>query len=188
MSGPVHIGNLMPGAVEAAREATEGADRKRCGHENWKPRKRVIAGGAQRVFLQCLDCGHCRALKMSEFPNWAELEDFDEDLPRRLWDQQAQLFQEQREAAAEERSREWWARYNAYLASPEWAGRRRRVLHRAQGMCEACGERRADHVHHTSYRHVGAEPLFELRAVCEACHEDITAMDRGELKPLEGYR
>ena len=69
-----------------------------------------------------------------------------------------------------ERDRQWHIWYNSYLESPEWAKRRMLVFRRANGMCEGCGERRAVQVHHTTYEHVGHEPLFELRAICMVCH------------------
>jgi 5-methylcytosine-specific restriction endonuclease McrA len=65
----------------------------------------------------------------------------------------------------------WWAVYGAYLKSPEWAERRRRVLARAEGRCERCGHERATQVHHLTYRRVGAEWLKDLLAICNACHE-----------------
>jgi 5-methylcytosine-specific restriction endonuclease McrA len=68
---------------------------------------------------------------------------------------------------------DWWARYDAYLASPEWQARRRLVLKRANGMCEGCGLRPAAQVHHLTYQHVGAEFLWELRAVCLECHQAL---------------
>jgi ribosomal protein L37E len=46
-----------------------------------------------------------------------------------------------------------------------------RVLERAEGRCERCGERRATQVHHLTYRRVGAEAFRDLLAICNACHE-----------------
>ena len=40
-----------------------------------------------------------------------------------------------------------------------------------QGVCEACGEVRATEVHHLTYKHIGSEFLWELVAICRACHE-----------------
>lgn len=65
----------------------------------------------------------------------------------------------------------WWERYNAYLASPAWAEKRRRVFKRARGVCEGCGEARATQVHHLTYRRVFNELLFDLVAVCGPCHQ-----------------
>lgn len=67
----------------------------------------------------------------------------------------------------------WWQQYNAYLRSDAWRAKRAQVLERAQHLCEACGIARAVEAHHTTYKHVGREPLFELRAVCHSCHEQL---------------
>lgn len=72
----------------------------------------------------------------------------------------------------------WWAWYNDYLLSPAWREKSAAVIRRAGGVCEACGTARATQAHHVTYRHVGAEPLFDLRAVCRPCHDRITEMDR----------
>lgn len=93
------------------------------------------------------------------------------------WKVRQQQYQEEQE----EKRRLWRLDYAAYLESPDWLARRAAVLKRADGRCEACGKKRSRlQVHHTTYRHVFHEPLFELKAVCEECHEQITAMDRGE--------
>lgn len=80
--------------------------------------------------------------------------------------------------------RQWWADYNAYLRSPEWKAKRRKVLERDNWTCQACMERPATQVHHTSYAHRFNEPLFELQAVCDECHRLITEIDRGRYETL----
>jgi 5-methylcytosine-specific restriction endonuclease McrA len=82
------------------------------------------------------------------------------------------------QAQAEQQQRDWWAWYTAYLNSPQWAGRRRLVLERARGLCEGCRKRRATQVHHLTYRMAGEEMLFQLVAVCDDCHDLITARSR----------
>jgi 5-methylcytosine-specific restriction endonuclease McrA len=67
----------------------------------------------------------------------------------------------------------FWNAYGEYLSSPEWKEKRRKVFARASGVCEGCGESEPTQVHHISYEHVGAEFLFELVAVCDACHERL---------------
>lgn len=69
--------------------------------------------------------------------------------------------------------------YSEYLASTQWAKRRRAIFARANGKCEGCGEGGAEEVHHLTYEHVGAEFLFELVAVCRKCHERLHADDEG---------
>lgn len=94
-------------------------------------------------------------------------------------DREAEQFRAKREAE----SREWWARYNSYLQSPEWLKRRQKVIKRANGICEACLDRPAAQVHHLTYAHLFNEPCFELRAVCHGCHEAITELDRRKADP-----
>lgn len=154
---------------------------ERCRHENWKPRRRVLSTGAVNVYFQCLDCGSSRALKKADYPNVDELEPFDDGLLERLYHARDSRFQVERERYEEEKRQktlDWWERYNAYLQTAAWRERRAKVLRRAGGTCEACLERPAVQVHHTTYKHLGCEPLFELRAVCLECHEEITTMDR----------
>lgn len=89
--------------------------------------------------------------------------------------------QQEYEAQRAEQNREWWEWYNGYLQSSKWAWRRAAVLKRAGSLCEARLPRctlRATQVHHTTYEHVGNEPLFDLRAVCEECHQSLTEQDR----------
>ena len=84
-------------------------------------------------------------------------------------------------AWAEQRALEvkaWWEKYDEYLESDEWKGRRARVLRRAGHTCEACGVATATQVHHLTYEHLFREPLFDLRAVCVPCHEYLTETDR----------
>ena len=67
--------------------------------------------------------------------------------------------------------------YRRYLASDAWQRRRSRVLQRAGGRCEGCGEHPATEVHHLTYDHVGDEFLFELVALCSECHRRIHGLE-----------
>ena len=48
----------------------------------------------------------------------------------------------------------------------EWA-----VLQRAGHICQGCLSAKAEVVHHLTYDHVGDELLYELVALCRACHD-----------------
>jgi len=98
---------------------------------------------------------------------------------QRAWDEKYRREAEERQRVQEEQNKEWWATYNAYLKTPAWEKRRRLVFSRARGICEGCGEREATQVHHLSYEHVTRELLWELRAVCNGCHERIHEQRRG---------
>lgn len=100
------------------------------------------------------------------------------ELIQREWAKQRAV----EEAAREDRRRQWWQNYNAYLLSPTWRNKRDLVLKRAAGTCEGCGAQRAAQVHHLRYPQdcrpgspewIAREKLFDLRAVCTACHDDI---------------
>jgi len=89
-------------------------------------------------------------------------------------DEQTRENQKRYLAEKAEHDRQWRTEYDAYLASPEWARRRAAVLEREGYLCEGCRKQRATQVHHTHYRSVRDELLFELHALCRDCHERIT--------------
>lgn len=98
----------------------------------------------------------------------------------RAADREAQYQKEQadREAARKAEREDWMRNYSAYLASPEWKARRFKVMRRANGICEGCGDAPAVQVHHRTYAHVFAEFLFELVAICKPCHDRLHAPDQ----------
>lgn len=61
-----------------------------------------------------------------------------------------------------------------YMASREWALKREAVRRRSKDRCERCGQRPMDAVHHLTYEHFGDEPLEDLQAVCDPCHEFLS--------------
>jgi 5-methylcytosine-specific restriction endonuclease McrA len=152
-----------------------------CDHEETETRRRVVAGGRVAYYKQCLRCGAgVRAVKPGVSAGPGFCRDFDEALRERWQAERSAWFAEHAAVA----NREWrerragedaafWAEYDAYLQTPAWRERRRRVLERAGGVCEGCGERRAVHAHHLSYRRLGDEMLWELVAVCYDCHAKL---------------
>jgi len=91
----------------------------------------------------------------------------------RLMEAERQREYERLGREREKQSREWWTWYNNYLRSEAWRERAALVKRRSGGMCEGCGANKATQVHHVTYEHVGNEFLWELRAVCNGCHERI---------------
>lgn len=70
-------------------------------------------------------------------------------------------------------------RYQEYLVTEGWERTRAKVLERAQWVCEGCRERRATQVHHLNYDDPrGDEMLFNLVALCGACHDKISARQK----------
>lgn len=68
------------------------------------------------------------------------------------------------------------AEYHAYLASREWALKREAVRRRSGNRCERCNERPQQAVHHLTYKNLGDEPLHELQAICNPCHEYLSGV------------
>jgi hypothetical protein len=143
-----------------------------CAHETTKLVWSPISGGGRQLRRQCL---RCFEIIGSTIPhNQASHDTSMADLARR--EQRHVEHQSRRDDIIRRLARreaDWWARYNEYLTTEKWQRIRARVMERARDLCEGCRERPAQQVHHLTYKHVGDEFLFELVAVCEACHERI---------------
>jgi 5-methylcytosine-specific restriction endonuclease McrA len=156
-----------------------------CDHpqESLEYRWRVFKSGTTHVCVQCSHCGaNLGGVKKSTFSpgGLASLPPYDEDLQEQRYQEMRQALERRREAllakqqeAQSSRDGAWWHWYNQYLTSPEWRQRREAVLRRAGGYCEGCGANAPAQIHHLTYEHVGNEFLFELVAVCVACHERL---------------
>lgn len=149
-----------------------------CQHSATKPRLKRYERGGTRALHQCLDCGQ----KASNFiPVAGIAEEWDEELEQRVRADYESAMAEWRhrkldESAYEKEraSREWWESYDRYRKSAVWAVKRELVFKRCGGICEACGQRRAEHVHHEKYPDIwGHEMLWDLRGVCVPCHKII---------------
>jgi hypothetical protein len=148
-------------------------------------RRRDYAGGTSHAVLQCQDCGRqvkvlskqekiARGILVSRLPSW------DAGLPRRWSERRSAHWKQKWEAEKAGRDAEFWRRYEAHMNSPEWQELRRRVFLRCKNVCEGCGINRAVQVHHLTYARLGNEMLFDLVAVCLACHESIHGHPIGE--------
>lgn len=145
----------------------------RCGHERTEVRKRVQQNGLFAV-RQCLLCGsNCGAVKKTAVGSVTGLPPWDEQLARDWQEQARSAWQAARDGAQAERDAAWRGWYEGYLRSPAWAAKRAAVMTRAGRRCEGCLARPATQVHHLTYARVGREMLFDLVAVCDACHDQI---------------
>lgn len=68
-------------------------------------------------------------------------------------------------------SPEYPGKYQEYLASREWALKREAVRERSGNLCERCLRRPQQAVHHKTYANKYNEPLEDLQAICNPCHE-----------------
>lgn len=160
-----------------------------CECERREVRHSIYSNGSTHYFLQCVRCGAYEAIKKSH-PLVMGLADtpplLDKDLAdewrESQWDLRGELTRMATELARRKRNKEWWEKYNNYLNSPKWRRKRAKVLKRDNYLCQACLERDATEVHHTTYEFVFNEPLFTLVAVCTPCHSFITKLSRGEVQ------
>jgi hypothetical protein len=65
--------------------------------------------------------------------------------------------------------------YQQYLASREWRVKRKEVIERQNGICQRCGSRPIENVHHITYENLGREDPDDLIGVCLPCHEYLAA-------------
>lgn len=81
----------------------------------------------------------------------------------------------------------WKAKYHDFLRSPSWKRQRERVLRRDGYKCRGCQGVPATQVHHTAgaYKYGRYAPDYLLVSLCAPCHERITKIDNGELKPWD---
>lgn len=144
-----------------------------CNHPRTEVRYRYIAGGARVIQNQCIDCGNSVGnfigQKDKSDAYLQALQPWDDTLKEKELSKIEERRVE-RALEAQKRSSEWWAWYNAYLQTPEWKTRRRRVLERDNHLCQGCRMADATQVHHLTYAHVGNELLYELISVCDDCH------------------
>lgn len=147
-----------------------------CKHEKLEIREVTLSNGAKHFLKQCMRCGELvgSAIAKASIPSIVLPKD--EGIRQRWKAQQERAYATmlQRFVRAQRSENEVWSRrYDEYLKSPEWKSKRKKVLKRANGTCEGCGERSATQVHHLTYKHVREEFLFELVAICDACHNKI---------------
>lgn len=143
-----------------------------CTHPVTRYTRFRFCDGIDRLGDQCLECGS----QVGKFYGWKKALEyglvheppppFDHELQKvgtmRRLQRRHDLYHMGRA--------EWRAWYAQYLASAEWAERRRKVLERCMFVCEACVSDMATEVHHLTYDRVGYEELDDLMGVCRACH------------------
>lgn len=151
-----------------------------CSHQTKELRVRQLDGNRKTILAQCLICGEGKGNAVAQTP---------ENLASPPWDEvlMAKYIQERQNlsdaitikycdlALEVERKLEVTIAgvrldYEEYRRSEKWQKKRALVLRRAGGLCEGCMAASADIVHHTTYRNIGDELLFELVALCHGCH------------------
>jgi 5-methylcytosine-specific restriction endonuclease McrA len=143
-----------------------------CEHRHSTLRYRINRIGARSYVRQCSRCGDIvEVLNKHQLSPAIQAQALAFDEPKRAdWYAKRQA---RFDALRQEADHDWWRRYYAYLETPAWRAKRKKVLARARGICEGCGERQATQAHHVTYARVGQEMLFDLVAMCEDCHHAI---------------
>jgi 5-methylcytosine-specific restriction endonuclease McrA len=148
-----------------------------CKHQQVELRKKTTANAGVMIRQQCVFCGcsvgHSR--KKSEFTaeEFANIPPWDDHLKNRHFEKRSAAYATLRDNADAEVRAKWLASYNAYLQTPEWKRKSVLVLKRDKHRCQGCLNAPATQAHHLTYEHVGEEFLFELVAVCDACHKRL---------------
>lgn len=165
---------MLPSRIDKNTLWKEHAAKFSCDHPRNELRERTIRGGGKQFVQQCLRCGSSNSNPVKREIAVAEnggkpLPPFDEQ----LFSSWESASKESAEKIMNADDSAFWLAYEKYLAAPAWQQKRKKVLDRASGTCEGCLENPATQVHHLSYEHVGDEYLFELVAICDACHEKL---------------
>lgn len=146
-----------------------------CKHDHTELRERIVKGGRRARYLQCLKCGRPDGSAQKTDLNF-NVPQWDDALVSHL-DQEIKNRREEIYQTALERTSnlqvEGYADYAEYLASEEWAVKRRKVFQRDGNRCQACLENDATEVHHLTYDRIFKEPMFDLVSICRQCHETL---------------
>jgi hypothetical protein len=171
--------NLNP-TPELEEERGQAYKQFQCDCANTEVRRRVVAGGGVQFTRQCLSCGKGVGGAIAKHAIQGNPPDWNETLDQ-LWQDH---HESQRDAIIQrhiirqkQKDTSFYERHSKYTASPEWAALRKKVLRRAGGLCEGCGDSEPADVHHLTYKHFEKEFLFELVALCKPCHLRIHGDD-----------
>lgn len=153
---------------------------EQCTHERVEVRRRVQSNGGVAYWRQCLDCYQTvgTAIKHADAP--ADAPPFDEEAREDHWKLLSTAGFEALRRSNDERRRDRQREYYDYLQTEKWHIKREAVLDRDNYICQAqlngC-TMRASQAHHKTYEHIFDEPLFDLVAVCRACHQRLHRFD-----------
>jgi hypothetical protein len=153
-----------------------------CDHQHTKIRYREASNSARLYRAQCCRCGEMVGnwIPHGKVEQKDGIEPIDDELPMRYRQSKRELELALKQRVRDHEKSDWDEWYAVYLASPEWREKRAMVLKRCAGVCEGCGKKRAQEVHHLTYKNVGKEFLFELVGLCRECHAIISPAEQKE--------
>ncbi len=173
---PMQRGPFTP--WEEVLAAVQAEWEQRCDHAFHHIRYKENKVGQRSFWRQCHNCGKGlgqvprRDIAVSQVMQARPYDtDREKERSRAILKEAQERYRTEYERATTPQG--FWQRYDAYINSPRWRVVREKVMRRAGGVCEGCAEHPAEHVHHLTYDRLGAEMLFDLVAVCRACHGRI---------------
>lgn len=167
---PFRLWDDAPGLSEelAKFQATE------CKHEHKELCKVKVAGGSEHTKYQCQRCGVIigNAIGARDVGD-RKIVVHQSELAEHFRAERDEIYQSilQKYISLQKvASGEFSKFYTEYIKSTKWREICRKVLKRANGLCEGCLERPPTQVHHKHYGNLGDEFMFELLALCAPCH------------------
>jgi hypothetical protein len=149
-----------------------------CNHPKKEIRFRLASNNVKMFTTQCIRCGEIigQWIPHGEVENPETIMPIDELLREYYNENYRDLknaLEDRIEKSGDPETIEHGDWYAEYLKSPEWQLKRALVLDRCNSVCEGCMRERATIAHHTTYKNIGAEFLFELVGVCRGCHDRL---------------
>lgn len=153
-----------------------------CEHPQCEIRYTLYSNKTRHYFRQCLKCGESigTAIAHHKILEKDGIQPFDEELrcrKRREKENRRKELQQHRHAVWTTEQAKNRESYYAYLGSPQWIEKRRAILQRDNYVCQACLNRKATQAHHLTYDHIFDEPLFDLVAICDVCHDRLHGIE-----------
>lgn len=138
---------------------------------------KTTKSGVETYGFQCQYCGEWARKRKDFFGSDLPSVQFSTEIKNRFrsdrsdsFNELVAIWNEVRETKRTAESSEWWDRYDAHLSSEVWREKREAVLLRDGHLCQGCLSRKAEEVHHLTYKNLGNELLFELVSLCHECH------------------
>lgn len=130
--------------------------------------------GTVKIGNQCVVCGQkiepWKSQRGFSSDDMSRLPKYDKDLKTEWLSLRSRLYFVLEGIVNQKNGGHFWERYRTHLLSEKWEATRQAVIHRAKDMCEHCGQRPIEHVHHLTYDNFGDEKMEDLLGVCADCH------------------
>jgi 5-methylcytosine-specific restriction endonuclease McrA len=147
-----------------------------CSHGRQALHRRVKSNGVVVVGWYCHECTAWREVPKALVDNINGLPEYDAAEVARKLDERLAIIRARYDKEKATAKQEQSLRREQYYRTQKWMDKRQLVLSRDRYTCQAqlrCQGAPARDIHHVVYRYLGDEPLWDLRAVCRACHDAL---------------